>query len=136
MEIQKGEKKEYNERVGISKELEDSLSGDRDWDLFTSGAQRGPESGEEDDFFKSLMTELSDTLGSPSSSKQLKGKRTPVSETSAEDKDFFSSLMSELSEDGNNYKGSQRAAKPKQATPKSYKEDDFLLTLKQICRSH
>jgi hypothetical protein len=68
-----------------------------DWSAFVSapGAEQ-PSQEETDDFFASLMTDLSNDLGSEKKSKQgTKGDSTSSAQISSED-DFFASLISEI----------------------------------------
>ena len=114
----------------------DAVSGDGDWDLFSSDAQIGSGSGEEDDFFNSLMTELSDDLDSPDSASAPDSKNTAsVEEKSndeSEDDDFFASLMSELSDSmdsDSNIEKESATVRSEKPSPKANEEDDFFASL-------
>jgi SAP domain len=76
-------------------------SEDADWGSFVSspGGKDQPSQEETDDFFASLMTDLSNDLGSGKKSKQMsKSDSSPSGYTSSED-DFFASLISEIEDD-------------------------------------
>jgi len=103
-----------------SETVQDAVSGDGEWDLFTSDAQSGSDSGAEDDFFNSLMSELSDSLDTPSEESSEK-----KSEETSED-DFFSSLMSDLADEAEEVSGQ---TKPKENNSQSLDDDDFFANL-------
>jgi transcription antitermination factor NusG len=69
-----------------SEGVEQALSGNDDWDSFTGGSAS---SDREDDFFSSLMSELSDSLDIPNSA-------SSSNKEYSKENDFFASLMSEL----------------------------------------
>ncbi len=106
--------------------VENAVSGDGEWDLFAGNDQdgsseSGSRSGEEDDFFNSLMSELSDTLDSPSgASGQAQAK------DSSED-DFFNSLMSDLTDEFDDNPSKHSNSEEKASG--SFDEDDFFASL-------
>jgi len=74
--------------------LESALDSDSGWDSLAEATSSSQADSPEDDFFNSLMSELSDNLDSPKGQKSSGDK---VEEDDESD-DFFSSLMSDLSE--------------------------------------
>lgn len=96
--------------------VEQALSGTDDWDTFTSDSS-GNSDGE-DDFFSSLMSELSDSLDIPDA-------QSSSNKDESKENDFFASLMSELETNEIN-------PKPKSTqnpTSKSVDDDDFFASL-------
>jgi transcription antitermination factor NusG len=129
------ERKERKKREAQT--VADAVSGDGDWDLFSSDAQVGSGSGEEDDFFNSLMSELSDNLDAPSPSSApapvSASAPAPASAAKSEtaDDDFFASLMDELSDsmDSDSDEKEQAPLKPKTKPSETFEEDDFFASL-------
>jgi hypothetical protein len=95
-----------------------------DWSSFVSSASSSPSKAETDDFFDSLMTDLSNDLESDKSSRD-----STKSEGSDED-DFFASLMSEISDDD----ASSPPSKKKEQTSQVSDDDDFFASLEQEIR--
>jgi len=123
------ENRKDNNKREASQEVADAVSGDGNWDLFSSDAQNASGSGAEDDFFTSLMSELSDNLDSPGSSGGAKDVASSANVDSADD-DFFTSLMSELSETVDESPPSQQSpAKSSKPASKSFDDDDFFASL-------
>jgi hypothetical protein len=69
-----------------------------DWSSFVSPVSSQPSKVETDDFFASLMTDLSKDLDD-GSDRGSGGKESTGSTASSQEDDFFASLMSEISED-------------------------------------
>lgn len=116
--------------------VSDAVSGDGDWDLFSSDAQTGSGSGEEDDFFNSLMTELSDNLDSPSTSPASNAEQSSsvTNKDESDHDDFFASLMSELSDSMDSDESSSDSVTESQSFnkptgTKTSGEDDFFASL-------
>ncbi len=137
-EMRREKKKNNAVRGGVeSQNLNDAIEGGGEWDFFsddpsnnenTINAAKG-----EDDFFTSLMSELSGTLDeTPDETTTRNSKKlTTPSKTSDED-DFFNSLMSELSDTLDTAKGSREMKNPKTKEETSVRkesttsnEDDF-----------
>jgi hypothetical protein len=100
----------------------DSSSGD-DWSSFVSPKSSPPSQTETDDFFASLMTDLSKDLESDKSSQRRSGGSVESSGGASSEDDFFASLMSEISEDE-----SEGSSKTK---PASSNDDDFFASLEE-----
>jgi transcription antitermination factor NusG len=100
-----------------SESVEHALSGNDDWDAFA--ANPSGNSDGEDDFFSSLMSELSDSLEIPDSA-------SSSNKDESKEDDFFASLMSELETDE-----IKLETKPKKESPTSKKvdDDDFFASL-------
>lgn len=98
-----------------------AIRGDDDWSAYVtqSGSAKGSGSGgnrDDDDFFASLMNDLSDDLGSKSPSSSRSGYAvSDSSNNNNDDDDFFSSLMSEISDENSS---------PNNAQTKSSDNDD------------
>jgi hypothetical protein len=75
--------------------------GEGDWNSFVSPASSTPSQDETDDFFASLMTDLSNDLDGGSSPKQKSGRSKDSGASSSDEDDFFASLMSEIAETEN-----------------------------------
>ena len=103
--------------------VSDALEGDGDWDLFGSDTQDSATSGEEDDFFNSLMSELSDNL--EEKNEPSGGSKKNKDDEKDDEDDFFSSLMSELSDEGE----SDSASTSKISKETSFDDDDFFANL-------
>jgi len=87
------ERKQQNDGV------ERALSGEGDWSAFASGGSGSGANSKEDDFFDSLMSELSDTLDGKSSSAASGGGGSSSSSSAgkeSDEDDFFNSLMSDI----------------------------------------
>ena len=97
-------------------------NGGDDWSAFVSPAAPSPSKAETDDFFDSLMTDLSKDLDNESNS-----GGTPTQSGGSDEDDFFASLMSEISED--------ESASSSEKTTKKYSEsssdDDFFASLER-----
>jgi hypothetical protein len=100
----------------------DSSSGD-DWSAFVSPASSPPSQAETDDFFASLMTDLSKDLESDKSSQRRSGGSVESSGGASSEDDFFASLMSEISED--------ESGGSSQTKPASSDNDDFFASLEE-----
>jgi len=122
-----GREQRKEKNINDAKSVTDALDGGSEWDLFSSDAQSGSNSGEEDDFFNSLMSELSDNLDStgPEESEDTNSKNESV----GNDDDFFSSLMSELSDNAEEDPSKTSGSKPNEIPSKSFEEDDFFASL-------
>ncbi len=138
-----------------SKSFQDAIDGGEDWDFFASTSNAQEEDGDtkqEDDFFASLMTELSDSMveveddfmselsdsldghnGSKGNGRQTVSGATQASsdDGSTADDDFFNDLMTNLSEtlddspqSGKEVSDSSRSFEQPQSKS-SKKEDDF-----------
>ena len=110
-----------------------ALRGDDDWSAFVtpaaggirSGSDKSNAGGDDDDFFASLMNDLSSDLGSSGASAP---KYSSQSAGSSDDDDFFASLMSEISDDDapkqpKNWPKEKQTPKP--STSSSNDEDFF-----------
>ena len=101
-----------------AKNVENAISGEGEWDLFADSSSSSPQvdegSSKEDDFFNSLMNELSDNLDEQ---KNTKNK-------------VYSSFMSELSDSLEDDENEQNEPKnSKSPKPPSPDEDDFFASL-------
>jgi len=118
--------------------VERAMDGDDDWTDFTSPkpTKDKQQNTEDDDFFSSLMDELSSTLEDPSSNNKpaptssskydnQQPPRQPKQEK--EEDDFFSSLMDEL--EGELTPSSSTPPSNEKATTQKNSEDDFFATL-------
>jgi len=122
------QKKQRNERPVIppknirqNRDVNNAIDGDDDWSKFVSpsSSPSSASSGKDDDFFSSLMNELSDDLDQKNSKKDL---------SQNVDDDFFASLMSELtSEVKQNISPPQKTSFGNDVVAK--KEDDFFAAL-------
>ena len=110
-----------------TRRVESAVDGKDDWSAFVSPAQ-SPARSDEDAFFASLMSDLSDDLDSSESEDSGSRQRgyTPKPKKGQNEEDFFSSLMSELAEDTDSAKGgySQPAV-----TDSAGGDDDFFAAL-------
>lgn len=127
------QRKERNKKEAET--VADAVSGDGDWDLFSNDAQIGSSSGsgEEDDFFNSLMSELSDNLDTPdppADSNSKGGSSNKQTEESGDD-DFFASLMTELSDSMDSEEGERNnsSEKKEKKSSQTNEEDDFFASL-------
>eukprot|EP00980_Cylindrotheca_fusiformis_P028538 scaffold22609_cov142-Cylindrotheca_fusiformis.AAC.2 len=82
-----------------------SGNGGNDWSAFIAPTSSSPSKTESDDFFDSLMTDLSNDLGSEKGSKNFLD-----SSGGSDEDDFFASLVSEISDD------EQASSSPKKRT--------------------
>lgn len=105
---------------------EAAINGEDEWDSYVS---KPDHSTDKDDFFSSLITELENDLGQPSSgstnSKQNPNSSNPPDATgpSSKEDDFFATLLSELEETNNNGEnGSSKHIEIRQ-------DDDFFASL-------
>jgi transcription antitermination factor NusG len=133
---QRREKRVFSDPETV-RNVQSAISGDDDWSKF-AGTQKQTE---EDDFFSSLMSELSDTFDSSSSSSNNKqkisqrGRNAKISYDKGEEEDFFSSLMSELSETIDDYPNSKnkpnkgRKSSSPQVNDSIGTDDDFFAGL-------
>jgi hypothetical protein len=120
-----------------NRQVSNAIEANDDWSAFVSSASSPASVAKEDDFFSSLMNELSDDFEKNSPNKVPSSK---------DDDDFFASLMNELSADEKQNKpGQQRPTQQKQPPaqqlqrpqqqPSSHskggvkKEDDFFAAL-------
>jgi hypothetical protein len=106
-----------------STRAQSAIDGGADWSTFVSPASSPISKQETDDFFSSLMTDLSQGVDKDSSSRRARNDAGSANSASDED-DFFASLMSEISED--------EAKEPKQKNPAATRasdEDDFFDSL-------
>ena len=102
-----------------TRRVQNAVEGNDDWSAFVSPAS---EKSEDDDFFASLMSDLSDDLDDSASSTRPQSKKSQQDED-----DFFASLMSELSDDE---KGNTAAGKKEPGRKVSNAgEDDFFAAL-------
>ena len=115
---QRQNRREKRQRQGRSAK---TGSGGEDWSAFVSPASSPLTQGETDDFFASLMTELSSDLDSKGASKQEPKGSENIGSASSDEDDFFASLMSEISEDNPRQSGSNEA--------ESSDTDDFFASL-------
>ena len=85
-----------------NRKVSDAINGNEDWSAFVSpvSSSSPTSTAKEDDFFSSLMNELSDDLDKKPSNK--------VSRNNKEDDDFFASLMNELKTEGTESKPSKQ----------------------------
>jgi len=121
---QSGREKRKEQSKNDAKTVSDALDGGGEWDLFSNDAQSGSNSGEEDDFFNSLMSELSDNLDS--TAPEVSSSSNTKEEIAGNDDDFFTSLMSELSD---SVEDDSSANNPKKPSSESFEEDDFFASL-------
>jgi len=120
-----------------SKSVQNALDGDNDWDSFADNSPQNEsnEKGLEDDFFDSLMSELSDSLDTDSSNKSIGDKGPGKKSQSAidaptDENDFFTDLMSQLSEvDNIPDKKIQNISSQQNVGQSSNGEDDFFASL-------
>lgn len=121
---QSGREKRKEQSKNDAKTVSAALDGGGEWDLFSNDAQSGSNSGEEDDFFNSLMSELSDNLDS--AAPEVSSKSNTKEEVAGNDDDFFTSLMSELSD---SVEDESSDNKPQKTSSESFEEDDFFASL-------
>lgn len=97
--------------------------GKDDWSAFVSPASSPPSQVETDDFFASLMNDLSNDLDGGNGSKKgsSRVKDSDASSSSSDEDDFFASLMSEISE------SEDSVSSPKESGDSS--TDDFFASL-------
>jgi len=92
------ENSSWSEQEKNREDVADALDADSGWGSLTEAASPPSKDSPEDDFFNSLMSELSDNLDSPNK-KQTTGAGAGAGQKQVDDgDDFFSSLMSDLSE--------------------------------------
>lgn len=91
-------------------------SGEDDWSAFVSPVSSTPSKAETDDFFDSLMTDLSKDLDNEDNS------GGPTKSGGSDDDDFFASLMSEISDD---------ESAPSSAQTSQSSDDDFFASLER-----
>jgi transcription antitermination factor NusG len=125
-ESQTQRKRQENRRA------ESAIEGNDDWSTFVSpsrGSSSSAPAVEEDDFFVSLMTDLSKDLGSDQSSKSSASAGSKHSDNTSDEDDFFASLMSEIEdkEEVSSLPPPQKIGTPKQKT--SSPDDDFFASL-------
>jgi hypothetical protein len=99
-----------------------------DWSKFVSPASSTPSQAETDDFFASLMTDLSNDLdsGSKKTEPSTGGGSKDSAGASSDEDDFFASLMSEIEEDNS---GNDSGSSSKATTTGSSSDDDFFASL-------
>ena len=104
-----------------------------DWSAFVStpGAKDQPSQQETDDFFASLMTDLSNDMASDTRRKQGTKTDPNASKQSSSDDDFFASLMSEIENDKSaaTIEKSQSKQGTKAPSKQSSSGDDFFASL-------
>lgn len=111
-----------------SRSVQNAVDGKDDWSAFVSSpSSRAPKSpSDEDAFFESLMSDLSEDLSSsPSSSDGAVARDTGRGGPTQNDDDFFASLTSQLSEEVDTGRKSAKAA-PQDS---SSTDDDFFASL-------
>ena len=143
---QRGQQRETRQPRKDNRRAQAALDGDDDWSAFVSPAGKVPagnagEKDDADDFFASLMSDLSKDLDT---SKQDQGsnsakesQKRPVSDTTEEDGDFFDSLMAELSDEPSpspvasapTERSSPPLAAKKTPPPASNQDEDFFAAL-------
>lgn len=101
----------------------DSNDADGDWSAFVSPVKDKPSQDETDDFFASLMTDLSNDLDSDSGSKGTSNRKSDSGGLSSGEDDFFASLISEIEGDA----PSSSQSKSRQSSDSG--EDDFFASL-------
>jgi len=126
----------YNNNRQANRQTNAAIQGDGDWSAFVSNPSgknegRNDNSGDEDNFFSSLMNDLS-----PDSKKGRGGNQNyGPSQSASEDDDFFDSLLEDLKADSSPKKSEsskqvQRQETEKTApTPTDAMEDDFFSSL-------
>eukprot|EP00551_Chaetoceros_affinis_P011046 CAMPEP_0203665486 /NCGR_PEP_ID=MMETSP0090-20130426/2694_1 /ASSEMBLY_ACC=CAM_ASM_001088 /TAXON_ID=426623 /ORGANISM="Chaetoceros affinis, Strain CCMP159" /LENGTH=682 /DNA_ID=CAMNT_0050529057 /DNA_START=94 /DNA_END=2142 /DNA_ORIENTATION=+ len=138
------------DNASLNKSVQDAIDGGGEWDFFADSSSNHDNDdadegdGAEDDFFNSLMSELSDTLEdtspSPSSrdnnsSKQVHEKKNKPSknnnDAAASDDDFFNDLMSQLSEtvDKSPPSHNRGGSKNSNSMESAFSDDDFFSNL-------
>jgi len=135
-----------NQRGSQSRGIESALEGDDDWTSFAaqgSGGASGGGGSESDDFFDSLLNELSDALDSSGNnadagadadypSRPSQGG-TPAASGGNNDDDFFSSLIDDLSDglegDGGSNDGPSSSSSSSGGAGSGTADDDFFASL-------
>lgn len=122
---QRRQRKERQQRPVDEKEnrrLENAVDGQDDWSKFVSPASSKSDPGE-DEFFASLMSDLSDDLDDKKPAEDVSSPK------SKDDDDFFASLMSELSteENADVPRGGNRSPPKDERVTSS--DDDFFASL-------
>jgi hypothetical protein len=100
-----------------------SGGGGDDWSSFVSQASSSPSKTETDDFFDSLMTDLSKDLESEGSGDSFE------SSGGSDEDDFFASLMSEIADDEETPSSSKKSKPAKPSEPSN--DDDFFASLEK-----
>lgn len=120
------EKKNNAVRGGVeSRNLNDAIEGGGEWDFFSDDPSKNEDTVNaakgEDDFFTSLMSELSGTLDeTPDETTTRNSKKLTTPSKKNDEDDFFNSLMSELSD---TLEESSEVKNPKKKEEKSDKKD-------------
>ncbi len=94
-----------------------------DWSAFVSPSKQRPSQDQTDDFFASLMTDLSKDLASENGSKGSSNKGSVSGVFSSSEDDFFASLISEIEDE------SSKPPPQKQTKSLASDEDDFFASL-------
>lgn len=117
---QRQERRQRNKNENLRAEA--AIQGEGDWSAFVSSPSQAD--GGQDDFFDSLIQDLSEDLGTKS-----KGtKKTPASSASDDD-DFFASLMSDLKEATKDEPNQSRRKTTQPVLESPSQEDDFFASL-------
>ena len=106
-----------------SSRVDSAVKGGADWSAFVSPASAPISKEETDDFFSSLMTDLSQGIDKDSSSRKS-SKDAGSAKSGSDEDDFFASLMSEISEDE-----TKESKQEKPAPTRVSDEDDFFESL-------
>jgi hypothetical protein len=108
-----------------TRRIESAVDGRNNWSAFVSPASESTKS-DEDAFFASLMSDLSDDLGSSQSKDSASAKKRLPKQTAQDEDDFFASLLSELSDE----KEPAKAKRTKSGSKDSAGgDDDFFAAL-------
>jgi transcription antitermination factor NusG len=124
-----------NQREKYANIVQDAVSGTGDWDAFSSKPNtrdnKSSKTDNDDDFFTTLMAELSQDSSSPRNSVPSKSQSTRKDDNNAsrmQEDDFFSSLLSDLS--GNEVITSgKKSVSQSSSAPSISPEDDFFASL-------
>jgi transcription antitermination factor NusG len=124
---QRQQRREQRPRTSpATRSVEKAVDGKDDWSAFVSPASE-PAKSEEDAFFASLMSDLSDDLGSSRPEKSAPTKKRQPKTNGQDEDDFFASLMSELSDDKDSAK--LKSTKSVNKAPAAGGDDDFFAAL-------
>jgi transcription antitermination factor NusG len=127
--------KKKMERENSTSQVQDAIDGGSDWDFFadSSSENESGDKGAEDDFFNSLMTELSDTLEETPEKKKDNRKQEKTSSSKSDNQssedDFFTDLMSQLSESVDDNSSGQNDSKRSDSSEPAFSDDDFFASL-------
>lgn len=123
---QRKQRREQRPRTSTeTRRIESAVDGRNDWSAFVSPASENAKS-DEDVFFASLMSNLSDDVGSSQSKDSASMKKRLPKQNALDEDDFFASLLSELSDE----KEPTKAKRTKSGSKDSAgSDDDFFAAL-------